>query len=206
VKLPASMVVAALVVLLAPGVRAAVTARAQLDPPRVAVGNQADLTVDVRGTQNAAAPVIPAVDGLTIQYVGPSTQLSIVNGQTSSSIHITTGDPAPRKDLHDRPDHRQRRRQTIQAGTVALQAEASGGAGAPADEQLHLDLAAPRTTVFLHQRLPIPVTLGSGACRWGDAVPAGARRWLRARAARRPDSVRRFATAPCSRSSSSRPA
>ena len=168
-KLAASMVAAALVVLLAPGARAAVTARAQLDPPRVAVGDQADLTVDVRGTQNAAAPVIPAVDGLTIQYVGPSTQLSIVNGQTSSSItHHYSVIPRREGTFTIGPITVSADGQTIQAGTVGLQAGASGAAGAPADEQLHLDLAAPRTTVFLHQRLPITVTLRVGSVQVGD--------------------------------------
>ena len=165
----ASMLVAALVALCAMDARAAVTARAQLDPPQVAVGATSDLSVDIRGTQSAAAPAIPAVDGLSVQYVGPSTQLSIVNGQTSSSItHHYTLTPRREGSFTIGPITVTVDGQTIQAGTVTLQVTASGQTGSPAGDQLHLDLTAPRTTVYLHQRVPIAITLRVGSVQVGD--------------------------------------
>ena len=165
----ASMLAAALVVLFVTDARAAVTARAQLDPPQVAVGDTSDLTVDVRGTENAPTPAIPAVDGLSVQYVGPSTQLSIVNGQTSSSItHHYSVTPRREGSFTIGPITVDVGGQTIQAGTVTLQATASGQAGSPAGDQLHLDLTAPRTTVYLHQRVPISITLRVGSVQVGD--------------------------------------
>src|SRR5262245_8464206 len=169
VRPSASMLVAALVVLCAMDARAAVTARAQLDPPQVAVGATSDLSVDIRGTQSAAPPAIPAVDGLSVQYVGPSTQLSIVNGQTSSSItHHYTLTPRREGSFTIGPITVTVDGQTIQAGTVTLQVTASGQTGSAAGDQLHLDLTAPRTTVYLHQRVPITLTLRVGSVQVGD--------------------------------------
>jgi tetratricopeptide (TPR) repeat protein len=169
VRRSASILAAALVVLLAPATRAAVTARVQINPPRVAVGDAADLTVDVQGTQNTATPVVPTVDGLTVQYVGPSTQLSIVNGKTSSSITHHYSVTARRDGTFTiGPITVDADGQTIQAGTATLQVASGGAAGSSGGDQLRLDLTAPRTTVYLHERLPVTVTLRVGSVQVGD--------------------------------------
>src|SRR5262249_48609531 len=79
-------VVLALVVLLARAAAADVTVRASIDPPEIQVGESAALAIEVDGAQNAPVPDVPAVDGLTLRYLGPSTQVSIVNGQVSQSV------------------------------------------------------------------------------------------------------------------------
>ncbi len=56
-----------------------------VDRARLEVGDSTVLTVQVQGSQDAAAPQL-AVDGFRAQYVGPSTQMSFVNGQMSSSV------------------------------------------------------------------------------------------------------------------------
>ena len=169
-KLPASMVVAALVVLLAPGARAAVTARAQIDPPRVAVGDQADLTVDVRGTQNARRagdprgrrpdhPVCRAVDA-ALDRERPDQLVDHAPLQR---------DPAPRGDLHDRPDHRQRRRADDPGGDGRLAGRSVGCRGRHRRTSSCISTwprRAPR--VYLHERLPITVTLRSASVQVGD--------------------------------------
>src|SRR5262245_66530271 len=66
--------------------RAEVSVRARLDRPRVTVGEAADLSIEVQGTQNTAAPTVPAPDGLILRYAGPSTQISIINGQMSAAV------------------------------------------------------------------------------------------------------------------------
>ncbi len=163
------VIVAAAVLLAAQVARAAVTAQARLDPPRVAVGDGAALAVEVRGSQNAGTPSVPVPDGVGIQYVGPATQLSIVNGQTTSSItHHFTVTPRREGTFTIGPITVAADGQTLQAGTVTLQAAAGGGGEAPAGEQLRLDLGARRTTVYLHERVPLTVTLLVGRIQVGD--------------------------------------
>lgn len=54
---------------------------ARLDPGEIALGEAAVLTVTLEG--GGEAPRIPAVDGLSIEPQGHSTQIRIVNGQAS---------------------------------------------------------------------------------------------------------------------------
>src|SRR5262245_29029012 len=145
---------------------AAPTVRAWLDPARVALGQSADLSVEVRGTQNAARPSVPAPDGIEIRYVGPSTQLSIVNGQTSSSVtHHFTVTPQREGTFALGPITLQADGQMLQAGTATLQVSGGAPGPAPAGDQLQLELSIPRTTVYLHERVPVTVTLRVGEAR-----------------------------------------
>ncbi len=162
---------AAILVLLATGARGAVTVRAWLDPPRVGVGEASDLAVEVRGTRNAAMPSVPAPDGVGLRYTGPATQLSIVNGQTSTSVtHHFAVTPSRQGTFVIGPITLQADGQTLQAGAVTLQVAAAGGASHPpaGEEQLRLELAAPRTTVYLHERVPFTLTLWVGSVRVAD--------------------------------------
>ncbi len=59
---------------------------AQVDRPQIAVGESAVLSIEVTGTQDAAAPDVVAIDGLGLRYAGPSTQMRLENGRMSSSI------------------------------------------------------------------------------------------------------------------------
>ena len=94
-------------------------------------------------------------------------------------------DPAPRGDLHDRPDHRQRRRADDPGGDGRLAGRSIG-----CRRRTGGRAAASRPGRAAHHGLPAPAPPdhGHAACReragGGRAVPAGARRWLRARAAR----------------------
>src|SRR4029077_6738113 len=74
----ARLLVLALLVARAAG--AEVTVRATVDPSQIQVGESAALEVEIDGAQNAPVPELPAIDGLALQYIGPSTQVSIVNG------------------------------------------------------------------------------------------------------------------------------
>jgi tetratricopeptide (TPR) repeat protein len=164
-----SLLATCIVLLLAPLASGAPTVRAWLDPARVAVGQTADLAVEVRGTQNAAMPSVPAPDGVGIRYVGPATQLSIVNGQTSSSVtHHFTVTPQREGTFALGPITLQAEGQMLQAGTATLQVSAGAPGPAPSGEQLQLELTIPRTTVYLHERVPFTVTLRVGEVRVSD--------------------------------------
>ncbi len=54
----------------------------------ITLGEAADLTISIHGSQDATPIQMPAIDGLEIQYRGPSRQISIVNGAMSSSLSL----------------------------------------------------------------------------------------------------------------------
>jgi len=62
---------------------------ASIEQNKVSVGNPLYLYVTFYGGQDIDQLDIPSVDGLQIKYVGPSTEVSIVNGKVSQSITHT---------------------------------------------------------------------------------------------------------------------
>jgi hypothetical protein len=59
---------------------------ATLDRDTMVLGDQATLSLKFEGVQPQNAPSLPSIAGLRIQYVGPSSSFSFINGQTTSSI------------------------------------------------------------------------------------------------------------------------
>ena len=65
-----------------------------LDRERLALGETAQLGLSFHGTQSMPAPDIGSIDGLEVHYIGPSTMMTVINGQVSSSItHMYTVQP-----------------------------------------------------------------------------------------------------------------
>jgi hypothetical protein len=75
----------------------AATFTASLDRDAIAMGETATLSLTFEGSQPKGAPQIMNIPGLQIAYVGPSSQFSFVNGQTSSTItyHFTVAASRP---------------------------------------------------------------------------------------------------------------
>ncbi len=59
---------------------------AKVDRSKVSLGGSIQLNLTFYGTQGIPAPELPEIDGFQCHYLGPSTMMSIVNGQVSSSI------------------------------------------------------------------------------------------------------------------------
>jgi len=57
-----------------------------LDKNRMALGEKAQLGISFYGTQTMPAPDITNIDGLDVRYVGPSTMMTVLNGQISTSV------------------------------------------------------------------------------------------------------------------------
>lgn len=154
---------------LAAPARAAVTLSARIEPSRVTVGEPADLAITVNGAQNAPAPTLTPPDGLTVRYVGPETQVSIVNGQMTSSITHHYQVTAQREGMFAvGPISIQYEGTTLGAGSPRLTVMAAPAGGPTGGDQLRLVLEAPKTTVYLHERLPLSLTLWVGNTRVGD--------------------------------------
>jgi len=63
-----------------------VSFRASLDRDGMSLGQSAQLQLQFQGSTDIPAPDIPAIEGLQVRYMGPSTMMSIVNGRMSSSV------------------------------------------------------------------------------------------------------------------------
>ena len=94
---------------LAIGAAHAADITATLEPAQVEVGESAQLTVTVTGSQSAE-PDVPNVPGLDIAHVGQSTQIQIVNGSITAS-NVQTYEVTPQR-----------------AGTFTIPAIHAGGA------------------------------------------------------------------------------
>ena len=73
-------------VLAAHPAHAEVTVKAALDRAQVAIGETADLGVEVQGVQNSGVPSIADAGGTSVSYLGPSSRVSFVNGAMSASV------------------------------------------------------------------------------------------------------------------------
>ncbi|TMA93463.1 MAG: protein BatD, partial [Deltaproteobacteria bacterium] len=164
------------VALLLPALAAAdVSVRATLDPPQVRVGEASDLSVEVDGAQNAPVPQIANVGGVSVRYLGPSTQVSIVNGQVSASITHRYSVLATQPGRFTiGPITVEYGGKTYAAGTVTLEVVPGGAApgrgqgAAPAGDQLRLILSAARAEAYVGERVPITLRLAIGQVRVAD--------------------------------------
>jgi len=162
--------------LLLPALAAAdVSVRATLDPPQVRVGEASDLSVEVDGAQNAPVPQIANVGGVSVRYLGPSTQVSIVNGQVSASITHRYSVLATQPGRFTiGPITVEYGGKTYAAGTVTLEVVPGGAApgrgqgAAPAGDQLRLVLSAARAEAYVGERVPITLRLAIGQVRVAD--------------------------------------
>ncbi|MEB2286055.1 MAG: hypothetical protein B6D46_03830 [Polyangiaceae bacterium UTPRO1] len=169
-----ALLAAIIVAFAAAGVaRADVTVRATFDRTRVAVGETADLGVEVQGAQSSAVPEIADAGGAAVSYLGPSSRVSFVNGAMSASVthHFSVSATSPGR-LTLGPISVTVGGKRYDAGTATLEVVAGrpggGSPGGPGGNQLRLELSAPRTTVYVRERLPIRVKLMVGQVRVTD--------------------------------------
>jgi tetratricopeptide (TPR) repeat protein len=168
-------------------VRAEVKVRAWVDREHVTVGQSVSLQVEARGAQNVGAPDLGTVTGLVVQYIGPSTQVSIVNGSMSASItHRFAVTPSAAGRFAIGPIRVTHEGTTYDAGTVRFEVRPVGGGGgggpgaapapdagavqeqSPAGRQLRLTTTVPKAKVYVHERLPLTVQLWVGNVRISD--------------------------------------
>ena len=166
-------VLAVLAVLACPGRVAALPleVRATLDRQRLQVGEQATLTVEIDGAAESAAPEIGAIDGLAIRYLGPATQFSVVQGRVSQSVahrYVVSAGREGRFTIG--PLVVQAGGTTLRTEPLSVEVTASpqgGAAGRPPLQQGGPDIALaielPEREIFLHERVPLTLTLYLGA-------------------------------------------
>jgi hypothetical protein len=175
IRLRRFLIAAAVGWLFAAPVLADVSVRATLNTQQAQVGQPVTLSIEIQGAQNVEAPPLGGLDGFQAQYVGPSTQVSIVNGQMSASAthrYALTPQREGRFTLgpfvvkHGDQEYRTQPLQlTVSKAPPAPAAPAGVQAGG---EQLRLITTVPKTEVFLHEVVPIDVTLYVGSIQIAD--------------------------------------
>jgi tetratricopeptide (TPR) repeat protein len=148
---------------------AALSVRASLAPERVVVGEAAILSLEVSGAQDVPAPSVAAPEGVRVEYVGPATQVSIVNGRIQASVQHRYSVVAEKPgSFRIGPVTFDYAGQRYEAGPVTLVATAAPEAANEPGSPLRLVVRVPRTRVYVREKLPLEVLLYVGAVRAGD--------------------------------------
>ncbi|PIW61595.1 MAG: hypothetical protein COW13_03205, partial [Candidatus Omnitrophica bacterium CG12_big_fil_rev_8_21_14_0_65_50_5] len=137
-----------------------------------ALGDALRYTLTIDGSQDVDPPSMPAIDGLDIRYVGPSTRVSIVNGRYSSSVAHAYSIFPIKTGVYRIPsldvivDGKTLQTLPIDFEVTAL-AGASASSSAPNDPQAAADLRdkmfvtlqAPKTDVYVNEPVSVTISL-----------------------------------------------
>lgn len=146
--------------------QADITAKAVIQPARVQVGQSASLSIEIQGAQGVEAPALDNLDGFDARYVGPSTQVSIVNGQMSASVthryvlipqREGVFDLGPFSVMYEGKEYKTNPVQLAVA--TAADRVTGGAAGGRRGDNVRFQLAARAGDVYLHERVPVELTL-----------------------------------------------
>lgn len=157
---------------LGPAHAAEITLTASLSAPQTIVGRAVSLSIECSGAQDVAAPSVQAPDGITVTYLGPATQVSIINGRISSSVsHRYSVTPVTAGVFTLGPFTVSYGGQQYRTAPVSLEAlPASGASGhrqrgghaGAAGNEVSLVLEVNKGEAFLQEQIPATVTLFVG--------------------------------------------
>ena len=148
-----------------------VTVQASVSNQRVRVGETTTLVIAVEGSQAVAAPALGPVDGFNVRYVGPSQQVSIVNGAMSARIqHRYALTALSEGQFSIGPFEVEHEGQVLRTSPVSVVVSAAATGAQQIDPQaqpggsnLRLLLQVDRERVYLHERVAVDVVLYVGA-------------------------------------------
>lgn len=143
--------------------------QAEVNTNTVSLGSVLQLNLQVEGAQNVSAIDLPEIEGFDVRYLGPSTQVSIINGQYTSSKTFTYSLLPLREGQFHIPsfgitiDGQTYRTQPIDVEVVG----SSGSSIAPSNQnqskflkdKIFLVLKTAKQDVYLNERLPVKILL-----------------------------------------------
>jgi len=146
--------------------RAELTVRAAVDRHQVAVGESLTLEIQTEGAQSVTAPAIN-VPGFQARYVGPNTQVSIVNGAWSASVThryllvARQAGPATLGPFTVEHDGKQYATEPIQVTVTApgQRPQLPGGAPAAGSPDVFLTLQPAKREMYVGERVPLTIRL-----------------------------------------------
>lgn len=141
----------------------AATFTAALDRDTVYVGEPVTLTLSFAGGEPDAPPAIPSLNNVRVRYLGPRTQITIVNGQQSASYDfIYTLTPAQPGDYAVPALRARVGRQWLTSSPLTFRALKPGTAAGNADltsRLAFLRLSVPKTNLYVGEVIPLEIRL-----------------------------------------------
>jgi hypothetical protein len=145
--------------------RAQVNVTATVSNPSPAAGEPVQLQLRCEGTSRAGQPPPVQVDGLDIRYLGPSTQMQIVNGAMSASVTHVYQVIAMRMGTFTIPaieleiDGRRLRTAPVEMNVTAANPNAGQSGAPPMDKIGFAEITLPKTTAYVGEALPTEIRL-----------------------------------------------
>jgi hypothetical protein len=150
-----------------------ITVQAEVNTRTVALDSYIRLTITVTGVQTVDPVDLPDIEGFQSRFIGPSSRVSIVNGQYSSSYAFLydlypekTGTfTIPSLTLSIRGNDYQTKAVTVEVvpasgrPPVNQDKEDSGQTAESLKDRLFLIMASPHHEVFLNQKVPLVIRL-----------------------------------------------
>lgn len=131
---------------------------------RLEVGQSTTLTIQIQGDANASAPEVDVSDW-EVQYYGPSTQVSIVNGKRSESVsHLYSLSPLKAGQLEIPAIEVKYKRQSYwtQPIQVTVDEQGQGQSKTLADQLkdlVFLEIGLDREKIYLNEEIPVTINL-----------------------------------------------
>lgn len=138
---------------------------------QVSLGESTQLNLSFSGSQNISISDLPQIDGFDVQYIGPSSSVSIVNGAVSSSItHIYRLSPLKTGEFKIGPLSVQYKGETLTSNfvTVTVVSGSSGHSGVtqPAEvneqtlnDRIFLTMETGKRKFYLNEAVPLTIKL-----------------------------------------------
>ena len=163
----------------------AALAEVQIQSDQINVGDRVQFAIAISGTTSAKQPEINQIDGLQIDYLGPSTSIQVVNGKMSSSIthnfiltaikpgNYTLG-PFQLFDGSTKIDTNAIKI-TVNRNTTPNKTPPTGNTSnsddsVQADSQLFFKFVVPKTKMYIGEQIPITFRLYVGDIRTGGSI------------------------------------
>lgn len=138
--------------------------QATIKETRLEVGQSTTLTVQIQGDANASAPEVDLPDW-QVQYYGPSTQVSIVNGRRSESVsHLYSLSPLKAGQLEIPAIEVKYKGQSYRTQSIRVTVDERGqGQSKTLADQLKdfvfLEVDLDREKIYLNEEIPVTINL-----------------------------------------------
>ncbi|GBD95330.1 MAG TPA: protein BatD [Nitrospirae bacterium] len=135
------------------------------------LGRSSQLNLTFQGSRDIPRPVLQGIDGFQVQYIGPSTRMSIVNGRMSSSvIHVYSLIPLKAGKFKIGPFSFEYKGDTYKSNAVTVEVmdrPANAGSRAQGRQKTQTDLKdlvfllmeAGKTTAYVNEVVPLRIKL-----------------------------------------------
>lgn len=160
----------------------AASAGLRIETNQIAAGDAVQFSITITGSTSAPQPDIKPIDGLSIQYLGPTTQFQFINGRSSSSIAhnyvltaikpgVYTLGPFEIRDGQDTLTTNSVQLTVIKGTTGGNQNNPSvSGDSGQSDSELYFNFSIPKSKMYLGEKIPITFRLYVGQVRLAGPI------------------------------------